>query len=147
MGSAGTSQLAEVWPQIASHALEISHEIVVVKVFLLKFHKAVGYNVASCHFFFSDARPDQQKKVFCFCRAQVPKKHILWRFLVNFWRQRGNCPKICIKYRKHGSSSFSRTFNCVCFSLFYPKMKYFPNLSKTYFTFMLCNFNLTLKYL
>ena len=30
-----------------------------------------------------------------------------------------NCaPKICIKYRKHGSSSFSHTFNCVCFSLF-----------------------------
>ena len=34
-----------------------------------------------------------------------------------------NCPieslecnqtKICIKYRKHGSSSFSHTFNCVC---------------------------------
>ena len=23
-------------------------------------------------------------------------------------------PKICIKYRKHGSSSFSHTFNCVC---------------------------------
>ena len=27
-------------------------------------------------------------------------------------------PKICIKYRKHGSSSFSHTFNCVCVSLF-----------------------------
>ena len=26
--------------------------------------------------------------------------------------------KICIKYRKHGSSSFSHTFNCVCVSLF-----------------------------
>ena len=26
--------------------------------------------------------------------------------------------KICIKYRKHGSSSFSFSFNCVCFSLF-----------------------------
>ena len=27
-------------------------------------------------------------------------------------------PKICIKYRKHGSSSFSDTFNCVCVILF-----------------------------
>ena len=28
------------------------------------------------------------------------------------------CPsKICIKYRKHGSSSFSHKFNCVCVSL------------------------------
>ena len=29
--------------------------------------------------------------------------------------------KICIKYRKHGSSPFSHTFNCACFSLFLPK--------------------------
>ena len=28
------------------------------------------------------------------------------------------CPKICIKYRKHGNSFFSHTFNCVCLHLF-----------------------------
>ena len=41
--------------------------------------------------FFSQMQGQTSKKVFCFCRAQVPKKHILWRFLVNLWRQRGNC--------------------------------------------------------
>ena len=31
------------------------------------------------------------------------------------------CLKICIKYRKYGSSFFSRTFNCVWHSLFWAK--------------------------
>ena len=35
----------------------------------------------------------------------VPIQHDLWLPLL---------PKICIKYRKHGSSSFSHTFNCLC---------------------------------
>ena len=36
-------------------------------------------------------------------------------------------PKICIKYRKHGNSSFSHTFNCVCFSLFLTFIYFFKN--------------------
>ena len=39
------------------------------------------------------------------------------------WRNKGSnshlfCTKICIKYRKHGSSSFTHAFNCVCLTLF-----------------------------
>ena len=32
-------------------------------------------------------------------------------------------PKICIKHRKHESFSYSHTFNCVYFSLLWPKKK------------------------
>ena len=41
-------------------------------------------------------------------------------------------PKICIKYRKHGSFSFSYTFNCVYFSPFWPKKKLNKKKFKNY---------------
>ena len=40
--------------------------------------------------------------------------HILRHPFFGKWGTVWPRPKICIKYRKHGSSSFSHTFNCVC---------------------------------
>ena len=53
------------------------------------FHKAVGYNVASCHFFFSDARPDQQKSVlFLSCTSTKEAYFVTFsrQFLASTWQ-------------------------------------------------------------
>ena len=52
-----------------------------------------------------------------------------------------------ILYRKHGSSSFSHTFNCVCFSLFLT-FDYFLEFSNFFLSFIVCNFLVqTLQYI
>ena len=48
--------------------------------------------------------------------------------------------KICVKYRKHGSSPFSQTFNCACFSLFLPTKVHIKAKIDLFLTIMLLNF-------
>ena len=55
----------------------------------MQFPEAVGYNVASCHFFFSDARPDQQKSVlFLSCTSTKEAYFVTFsrQFLASTWQ-------------------------------------------------------------
>ena len=57
-------------------------------------------------------------------------------------------PKICINYRKHGSSSFSHTFNCVSVSLFLISNYFIYTKIATFYSLIPCNFSVrTLGYL
>ena len=51
---------------------------------------------------------------------------------------------VLIKYSKHGRSSFSHTFNCDGFSLFWPKKLHFKVKISLFLNFMLINFLVTM---
>ena len=62
------------------------------------------------------------------------RKVVSTLLLVEFWLiWLSFTPKICIKYRKHRSSSFSHTFNCVSFGLFWPKKKFLKKVLKKFY--------------